>query len=263
MDSSVLVRLFGFRAMLVHGDFLVLDRWLWLRKRLPRTANGEMLIDVGCGTGAFTTGAALRGYVALGLSWDERNQRVAAERARICRAPSATFEVLDVRHLHTRPDLAGRFDVAVCLETIEHVLDDRKLMIDIAACLKPGARLLLSTPYFHYRAITASDEGPFSHVEDGWHVRRGYTEGMLRELCESAGLICEATSFCSGFVSQKATFLLRKLSSVSLLLGWGLTLPLRPLPPLLDRAIAALSRWPHYSICLEAYKPRFAPRGDG
>src|SRR5215831_19166903 len=89
MYKSVLVRLFGFPATLVHGDTLVLDRWRWLKRRLPQTANGEKLIDVGCGTGAFTIGAARRGYVALGLSWDERNQAEATRRAAICRADQA------------------------------------------------------------------------------------------------------------------------------------------------------------------------------
>jgi 2-polyprenyl-3-methyl-5-hydroxy-6-metoxy-1,4-benzoquinol methylase len=72
MDKSLLVRIFGFRATVIHGDLLVLDRWLWLKKRLPFTRNGEKLIDVGCGSGAFTIGAALRGYQAIGLSWDVR-----------------------------------------------------------------------------------------------------------------------------------------------------------------------------------------------
>src|SRR5215831_5582861 len=91
MDRSLLVRLFGFPATLVHGDTLVLDRWRWLKRRLPVTANGERLLDVGCGTGAFTIGAARRGYHALGLSWDERNQTTARQRADLCRCPSAEF----------------------------------------------------------------------------------------------------------------------------------------------------------------------------
>ena len=157
MDKSFLVKLLGFPATLIHGDTLVVDRWLWLRKRLPETKNGEKLIDIGCGTGAFSIGAALRGYEALGLSWDKRNQRVARERAKICKANTAKFEVFDVLYLDRRDDLIGQFDVAICLENIEHILNDRKLISDIAACLKPGGRLLLTTPYLLNRPITSGD----------------------------------------------------------------------------------------------------------
>jgi SAM-dependent methyltransferase len=259
MDRSALVKLFGFPATLVHGDPLVLDRWFWLKARLPKTRNDERLLDVGCGTGAFSIGAALRGYRALGLSWDERNQLVAKERATYCKASSAEFEVLDIRQLDRRADLVGGFDVVVCLETIEHILEDLKLMRMMARCMKPGGRLLLTAPYLLYRAISPGDMGPFSTVEDGWHVRRGYSRVMLEELCEYSELKVERISYCSGYTSQKVAAIMRRLSAINALLAWALILPLRVLPPLLDPIITVLLRWPHYSICLEAYKPRQFP----
>jgi 2-polyprenyl-3-methyl-5-hydroxy-6-metoxy-1,4-benzoquinol methylase len=258
VDKSFLVKLFGFPATLIHGDTLVLDRWWWLKKRLPVTANGESLIDIGCGTGSFSIGAALRGYKSLGLSWDERNQRVAEERARLCHAQFAYFEVLDVRKLDIRDDLNEKFDVAICFENIEHILDDKKLILDIAKSLKPGGHLLLTTPYYYYRAITAMDNGPFHQIEEGWHVRRGYTKVMLQELCELAGLRLESFSFCSGFLSQKITCLQRLLSKIHPLLGWVVILPLRPLPLIFDGMITDFLQYPYYSICMEAYKPRFS-----
>jgi SAM-dependent methyltransferase len=258
MNKSLLVKLFGFPATLIHGDTLVRDRWVWLKRRLPKTANAERLIDIGCGTGAFTIGASLRGYRALGLSWDDRNQGVATERASICNAKAAQFEVLDVRRLHERDDLKGKFDVAVCLETIEHILDDRKLLCDISGCLKPGGRLLLTTPHYFYRSITNEDNGPFCPEETGWHVRRGYTHSMLNELCSQSGLVCEEVSYCSGLVSQKVTTILRTLSRIHPLLGWATILPLRLFPTSLDKLLTNAVRWPEYSICLSAYKPRFA-----
>lgn len=252
LDRSLLVRLFGYRAAFIHGDTLMLDRWRWARRRLPRTRNGEALLDAGCGTGAFTVGAAKRGYNATGLSWDERNQRVATERAALARVPDVTFPIGDVRRLDGHAELAGRFSFVLSFENIEHVLDDAKLVRDLARCLAPGGWLLLTTPNYHYRAIDNRDDGPFRDTEDGWHVRRGYTEQMLRELAEQAGLRVEEVSSCSGWASQKVTGLMRWHG----LLGWALTLPLRVLPPVLDRAIAKLTGYPDFSICMVAYKPR-------
>ncbi len=253
--NSPLVRMFGFPATLIHGDTLVLDRWLWLKQHLPPIPSGSKgVLDIGCGSGAFTIGAARQGYKALGLSWDERNQNVARQRASICKAALAEFEVLDVRHLDQRLDLVRGFEIAVCCETIEHILNDQKLMVDISRCLKSGGILLLTTPNFNYRPITRSDGGPFSHVEDGGHVRRGYTPDDLKHLCASAGLRVSHIGYCSGLVSQKITALMRTASRIHPLLGWSIVLPLRGLPPLLDPWISGIVRWPGYSITLVATK---------
>jgi SAM-dependent methyltransferase len=257
MDKSLLVKLFGFPATLVHGDASVLDRWLWLRDKLPIDREGSTLLDVGCGTGAFTIGAALRGYRTLGLSFDARNQAVAGERARLCNAEQASFEVQDVRRLDERHDLVGAFDVVVCFENIEHIRDDAKLMRDMAACLKPGGRLYLTAPYYYYKAISDGDNGPFDHAEGGWHVRRGYTVGMLQELCEQAHLVLEESDYCVGFLSQKLTGMRRRLAEVNELAAWAATLPFRAFPPLVDPLLKPVLKWPAYSICISAYKPRY------
>lgn len=257
MNRNTLVRLLGFPATLFHGDFLTVDRWHWLRKRLPVTRGGDRLLDVGCGTGAFTIGSAKRGYDALGLSWDEPRQTTGRDRAKLLKVDTAEFDVLDVRKLDTREDLVGQFDVVICLECIEHIMDDRKLMHDMTACLKPGGRLLLTTPYFHHRPSDPKGFGPYSKGDDGEHVLRGYTEQMLRELCEDAGLMVEEISSCSAFISQMSNAIYRKLIRV---LGhqkaaWAVTLPLRPLGWLFDR----MSKWlpyPPASICVDATKRR-------
>ena len=248
-----LVRALGFPATLVHGDTLVWDRWRWLKPRL-REHKGRLL-DVGCGSGAFTIGAARMGYEALGLSWDERNQHVARERAAIVKAGSARFDVCDVRRLGSRSDLLCKFDVIICLETIEHVLDDQKLMNDMAGCLRPMGTLLLTTPYKGFRAIGPQpDDGPLSIIEDGGHVRRGYLDSDLQGLCARAGLEVDEISSCSGFMSQKTTYLLRVGFRVNRLLGWAAILPLRVLP-ICDRTLGKFLKWPDYSICLRAHKP--------
>jgi SAM-dependent methyltransferase len=252
--KSILVNLLGFPATLIHGDTLVLDRWLWLKQHLPTAKKGDKLIDIGCGSGAFTIYSALMGYEALGLSWDERNQATAHERALMCKAEKARFEEQDVRQLDKRTDLTNQFDVAICFENIEHIINDSKLMCDISACLKPGGKLLLTTPNYHYKPISKGDSGPFHLVEDGGHVRRGYTEEELSKLCEVAGLSPKPFSFCSGFSSQKITFLLRLFSEVNHLLGWLFILPLRAIPPFLDPILSRIIDYPGYSICLVAQK---------
>lgn len=254
MKNNTLVKLLKFRATLIHGDTLVLDRWRWLKKRLPKTKQRLKLFDVGCGSGAFTMGASKRGYQAVGLSWDKRNRKIAEERAKICNTHNATFEIGDVRKLDQYEQYKNRFDVAVCLEVIEHILNDQKVFDDIYQTLKPGGKLLLTTPYLHYKAIVKSDDGPFCTQETGWHVRRGYTADMLKEICKKSGFKIKEISYCSGFLSQKITYILWSLQYKNFMLAWLLIFPLRILPVLFDGMIRKLTKWPDYSIGIVAEK---------
>jgi hypothetical protein len=127
-------------------------------------------------------------------------------------------------------------------------------MVDMSRCLKPGGSLLLTTPNFKYKPMTKFDDGPFLTIEDGRHVRRGYTPEDLKDLCASAGLKVLEIGYCSGFLSQKATALKRTISKVHPLLGWVLVLPLRVVPPFCDPWISKIISWPGYSITLVATK---------
>ncbi|WP_018290101.1 hypothetical protein [Verrucomicrobium sp. 3C] len=98
---------------------------------------------------------------------------------------------------------------------------------------------MLTTPHFLYRAITKEDAGPFQREELGWHVRRGYTPAMLRELSREAGLELEEISYCSGWLGQKATGLQRRAGVLHPWLGWGISLPFRPRIALFDQRITS------------------------
>lgn len=254
----LLIKALGYRLLLILGDTLVLDRYLWLKRHLPKTRQGEKLLDAGCGSGAFTLAAAARGYCSTGISWDERNQDEAEKMARISRLEAnAGFKTLDIRQLDGEKEFAGEFEFCINFENIEHIIDDRKLMVDIYSCLKPGGILLFTSPYFFLSPISTSDTGPFSTIEDGGHVRRGYTRSMLRELCEEAGFQIEKISGCSGYFSQKITRIYRAFFGIHPLLAWMIILPLRPLPLLLDTPMRKIFGVTDYSICMVAVKPRF------
>ena len=235
---------------------MVRDRWRWLRARLPRTNNGETLIDVGCGTGAFTICAALRGYRATGLTWDESDQQAALGKAAIIGVSAIRFDICDVRNLAAKTEYLNKFDVAICCENIEHILDDKRLVHAIYGTLRPGGRLYLTTPNYYFRAVTNTDNGPYSKVEDGGHVRRGYSRGSLSELFSGSGFVIEEITYCSGFLSQRITTLLRQFRGDTYVVGWLLTLPLRLLIPPLDRLLGSVLSFPPASICIEVYKPR-------
>src|SRR6476646_5828223 len=71
---DAIVRILGWRLLLVTGDPCVLDRWLWLRRHLR--PGPLRTLDAGAGNGAFSMYAARLGnrVVAASFSADELEQ---------------------------------------------------------------------------------------------------------------------------------------------------------------------------------------------
>jgi SAM-dependent methyltransferase len=209
--------------------------------------------DAGCGNGGFSIYAAHIGNQVVAASFMSSEQESARRRADILGVTDIDFRIIDLRELENHRSALGLFDQIICLETIEHVSDDEGLVNRLAGMLKPGGRILLSTPFDGHRALYTEDPQP-SPVEDGSHVRYGYSQQRLSELVAGAGLEMEDESFLSGVVSQKLTNLMRRLSArLGLLPAWAIVLPLRGLV-LLDAPLSRLLRFPHLSVAVCAVK---------
>lgn len=249
--SDTLMKVFGWRALLVHGDPCVLDRWLWLRRQLRPGA--LRTFDAGCGNGAFSIYAALAGNEVVAASFSEREQADARRRAQLVGA-HIDFRTLDLRELPAQREALGSFDQIICFETIEHLSDDAGLVRTLADMLRPGGSLLLTTPNDAHRPLFSEERHP-SPVEDGSHVRYGYSPGQLRALAQAAGLVVASEGLVSGVVSQQLTNLMRRMARrLGTPLAWALILPARALVAL-DAPLSRLLRYPRLSVALRAVKP--------
>jgi SAM-dependent methyltransferase len=245
--SDLMLRALGWRSLLIHGDPCVLDRWLWLRRRLRR--GPARTFDAG--NGAFSIYAARAGNEVLAASFSERELQDARRRADLLGVSGIEFRVLDLRRIGAHQQELGSFDQIICLETIEHLSDDEGLVASLAQLLRPGGQLLITTPYEGHRPLYREERHP-SPVEDGSHVRYGYSPQRLREIVLATGLRPLDEGFVSGVVSQRLTDLMRRLSArFGLPLAWGLVLPLRALV-VLDRPLTRLSGYPYLSVALIA-----------
>jgi SAM-dependent methyltransferase len=247
-DRDPMLGVLGWRAVLLYGDPCAFDRWLWVRRRsLP----GPLAtLDAGTGNGAFAMYAAWRGNDVTAVSDFPASLAKADRRARAVGLHGLRFRHLDLRQLDRFADELGPYDQAFCLEVIEHIVDDRKLLRDLAKVIRPGGRLLLTTPYLHH--VPYFDEALSEH-EDGGHVRTGYTHEELEELLAGAGFRVAARTSLSGSVSQTLNNLMQRGNHIHPHLGWALTLPLRLLRPL-DRPLTRLTRRPYLSIAVEAVR---------
>jgi hypothetical protein len=116
--------------------------------------------------------------------------------------------------------------------------------------------------------MSAGDRGPFREVEDGGHVRRGYTPAMLRELCDDCGFEIEEIGYLSYYFSQMTTAMIRIINGVApSVISWPLSLPMRALTVFLDgwlgKWISIALGYPGFSITLVAYKKRFEASNAG
>lgn len=131
---------------------------------------GDTVLDAGCGGGAFVDYLAGQGFHATGLDKHDIFLRVARERRFRGRFVQADLA-------QPLPFADASFDTTVCLDVLEHVVDDRQSIRELARVTR--RRLLIAVPQedqwmWRYRLI-------FYPYRDPTH-RRYYTPESLRAL---------------------------------------------------------------------------------
>ena len=159
--------------------FVMLGREQAFRQRiadLARLQPGEIVLDVGCGTGTLAMVARQRvGEIGRVAGIDPSPQMIArASRKAVRRGLAIDFQVGVIEHL-SFPDQS--FDVVLSTFMMHHLPDDlkRRGLAEIARVLKPGGRLLvldMKGPAGPWKSNIADQpalmkEAGFSQVETG------------------------------------------------------------------------------------------------
>ncbi len=180
--------------------------WEWRRGLLSREVSaGERVLDLGCGAGHFLSLIRRRQADPIGVEISER----ALARAR-AREPEAETHLLAADG--SIPLQHGSIDLVWCSEVLEHVADVGQLLNEVRRVLRPGGRLLVTTP-FHGRvkgallAFTRFD----SHFDPlGQHLRF-FTPSSLRRTLEGARLEVAGVSAAGGLPVLRETLVARAL----------------------------------------------------
>lgn len=178
--------------------------WEWRSALLSGEARpGERVLDLGCGAGHFLALLERLGAEPIGVELAER----ALERAHR-RAPGAETHLLEADG--SIPLGHGAVDLVWCSEVIEHVGDVGGLLGEVRRVLRPGGRLLVTTP-FHGRvkgAVLALTRFEAHFDPLGQHLRF-FTPASLRHALEATRLEVVGVSAARGLPLWRETLVAR------------------------------------------------------
>jgi 2-polyprenyl-3-methyl-5-hydroxy-6-metoxy-1,4-benzoquinol methylase len=154
--------------------------------QIARAGDGRML-EIACGSGSLSRKLVYSSYHGLDLSPAaiEVARQASESISLLAGASRPTYEAAD---FHDWPLPAQPYELVVCVDAISCFRDQQLVLKRIAASLKPGGRLVLTTIHrFVYDRIQRNqnvrlENGPVSH----W-----LTRGELHNLVTRAGLKIE------------------------------------------------------------------------
>jgi len=178
-------------------DLLLLRSW-HIHKALKHWAAGKTetehhILDAGSGFGQYS-------YYLSSLSkkWKFLGVDVKDEQIADC---NKFFKQIGRNNIHFKvADLTtftvnNHFDLIVCVDVMEHILEDVQVFKNFNASLKAGGMLLISTPSDQGGSDVKANEDA-SFIEE--HVRDGYNIDAIQEKLKTAGFTKIDASFAYG-----------------------------------------------------------------
>ena len=168
-----------------------LIRFLHFRDEIKKIEFHDVL-DAGCGWGKYSFFLSKLNPAAniIGVDISDlkiKKERIEAQKRNIENVEFIKKDLLDL-------DYETKFDLIVCVDVIEHIKDDEKLIKVLYKALKPGGHIFIRTP-------RTNEFRFFSRFKDHWsegHVRRGYQPDELGSMMEKHGFTIKKIRKTSG-----------------------------------------------------------------
>lgn len=173
-NQSVLLRKLFYKLL----DLLLLRSWHihrelrdWFKKN-----KSPQILDAGSGFGQYSFYIAQKCRTCQIDSIDVKEEQIADCNKFFakCNLKNVAFSVGDL----TKSIAVNKYNLVLCVDVMEHILEDVLVFKNFYTAMKPGAMLLISTP---------SDQGGSDVHEEtgdsfiGEHVRDGYNMDEMRE----------------------------------------------------------------------------------
>lgn len=121
--------------------------------RILNPADGQEILDVGCGQGYFAREIAKTGAKVLGIDIGGELIKIAKEKSGV----NEKYLVLSAENLLSITN--GRFDAAICVLALQNIKNFSAAILEISRVLKPGGRCVLVINHPTFRIPGASEWG--------------------------------------------------------------------------------------------------------
>jgi SAM-dependent methyltransferase len=165
-------------------DLLLLRAWHIQRelKVWEKDHKQAEVLDAGMGFGQYSFFMAKRNpswkILAVDVKQDQINDcQQFFDKAGI---KNVDFKLADLTRFRTEE----RFDLVLCVDVMEHILEDVEVFKNFHSSMKKGGMVLISTPS-DQGGSDVSEEGESSFIEE--HVRDGYNADEIKQKMLSAG----------------------------------------------------------------------------
>lgn len=99
----------------------------------------------------------------------------------------------------------NRVDIVLCLDLIEHIDEDSKVVREISRVLKKNGKVVLTTPMEHGVSFPFMSRKREEEINKGWgHLRLGYSLEQIRKIFQDNNLAIEKTTGYFNFFSRLA-----------------------------------------------------------
>lgn len=166
-------KFFGYPDIAGFGRFLKIVEMLSPHKN-------EKILDAGCGNGIYANSLAYYFHSKLTACDLDKRRIETARKVAGCLKIDAKFEVGDIESLNY-PNKT--FNKIICIEVIEHIRNDTKLIKKFSSLLKKNGILVFSTSHKENWGRQKEKEF-FQGVKKGEHVRSGYEFKELKNILE-------------------------------------------------------------------------------
>lgn len=136
---------------------------------------GSLVLDLACGVGYGVEYLARNPKARAVIGVDNSAEALSHARQHFRRSKT---EFLQKNLDDDRALFNMQFDLITCFETLEHLINDRRFLMNCADVLKPGGRFVVSVPN--------EETFPFATVANPYHYRH-YTLGEISSLLSGCG----------------------------------------------------------------------------